>query len=91
MELPQHWRVVRELCGMKGRHVAVKYDIGNGVTKEKRVNVMVYRNSAQATVEINLFMQNSSKFMTAKNNGEQVDESLWRTVRPFVSCNTRNH
>ena len=91
MELPRHWSVAHELHGMKGRYVAVKYDIGNGVAKEKCVNVMAYRNSAQATVEINLLLQNLGKFMTAENNGKRVSESLWRTVRPFVSCNTWNH
>ena len=76
---------------MKGRHIAVKYDIGNGVAKKKSVNVMVYGNNAQATVEINLLMQNLGKFMIAENNGEPVGESLRRTVRSFVPCNTRNH
>ena len=35
IEHPRHWSVVHELHGMKGRHVAVKYDIGNDVAKKK--------------------------------------------------------
>ena len=58
---------------------------------KKRANVMTHSNSAKGTVEINLLMQDLGEFMVAKNAGDQVDESLWRTVRPFVSCNTWNH
>ena len=85
IELPQHWSVKHEMYGMKSRYVVIKYDIGNGVTQEKRVNVMTYKNSERATAEISNLMQNLGEFMVAKNAGDQVDESLWRTVRPFIT------
>ena len=46
---------------------------------------MTYKNSERATAEISNLMQNLGEFMVAKNAGDQVDESLWRTVRPFIT------
>ena len=46
---------------------------------------MTYKNSERATADISNLTQNLGEFMVAKNAGDQVDESLWRTVRPFIT------
>ena len=46
---------------------------------------MAYKNNERATAEINNLMQNPGEFMVAKNAGDQMDESLWRTVCHFIT------